>query len=255
MPVDHSAMKLGKGAPRRIDGLPMLSSYTMAADLPTPPAYCSWGPPLTKLGPMLNNDLGDCTCAAVGHTIQTWTANASKEVIPTNGEILALYENSCGYVPGNPATDQGGIIADVLAYWSKNPIADAGLEAFASINPSNEQAMRDGVYICGVVDVGIQLPLSAQNQSVWTVPVGGAVGRGKPGSWGGHSIPIIGFSPRGLLCITWGMKLWMTWDFWATYGDEAYALLGTEWVKASGQTPAGLLAAQLAADFKALPSL
>ena len=29
----------------------------------------------------------------------------------------------------------------------------------------------------------------------------------------------------------------MTWEFFTTYGDEAYVLLATEWTAATGQSP------------------
>ncbi len=40
----------------------------------------------------------------------------------------------------------------------------------------------------------------------------------------------------------------MTWEFFTTYGDEAYVLLATEWIAATGQSPSRMAVGQLLAD-------
>ena len=52
-----------------------LAKYT--ADLPTPPASSDWTKGITQWGMMLNDTLGDCTIAGLGHALQVWTVNAS----------------------------------------------------------------------------------------------------------------------------------------------------------------------------------
>ena len=39
---------------------------------------------------MLNDSIGDCTCAAAGHLIMEWTANAGKEVVPADGVLARV---------------------------------------------------------------------------------------------------------------------------------------------------------------------
>jgi hypothetical protein len=82
---------------------------------------------------------------------------------------------------------------------------------------------------------------------VWTVPPGGPTGQGAPGSWGGHAVPIVAYDARGLICITWGELMRMTWQFWNAYCDEAYGLLSPDWI-AAGKAPAGFDWQQLVAD-------
>ena len=58
---------------------------------------------------MMDNDqIGDCTCAAAGHLIMEWTANAqSKMVTPTDKQIVAAYSAITGYNPTTGANDNG----------------------------------------------------------------------------------------------------------------------------------------------------
>jgi hypothetical protein len=248
--IDHTKVKLGKQTAHHDSRVPMLSKYT--ASLPAPPPATSYDSKITNLGVMLNNTLGDCTCAAVGHCIQQWTAEAkNKQVIIPDPDILKLYEIVGHYDPNNPKSDRGAIEINVLNYWLANPFVGNKLSAFCALEPQNLQEIKDAVYIFGNCYIGLQMPLSAQNQTVWTVPPGGATGQGAPGSWGGHAVPIVAYDARGLTCITWGELIRMTWQFWNAYCDEAYGLLSPDWVEA-GKTPAGFNWKQLETDMSDL---
>jgi hypothetical protein len=244
--TDFTKVKLGKQTAHHDSRVPMLSKYT--ANLPAPPPATSYDSKITNLGMMLNNKLGDCTCAAVGHCIQQWTAEAKKkQVILPDADIEKLYEIVGHYNPNNPKSDRGAVEINVLNYWLANPVAGNKLSAFCALEPQNLQEIKDAVYIFGNCYIGLQMPLSAQSQTVWTVPPGGATGQGAPGSWGGHAVPIVAYDARGLICITWGELMRMTWQFWDAYCDEAYGLLSPDWVEA-GMTPAGFDWKQLETD-------
>ena len=47
---------------------------------------------ITDWGMMMNDALGDCTCAALGHLIQAWTAESGTEYTPPDSAILTAYE-------------------------------------------------------------------------------------------------------------------------------------------------------------------
>jgi hypothetical protein len=244
--IDHTKVKLGKQTAHHDSRVPMLSKYT--ASLPAPPPATSYDSKITNLGMMLNNTLGDCTCAAVGHCVQQWTAEAQKkQVIIPDPDIEKLYEIVGHYDPSNPKSDRGAVEINVLNYWLANPFVGNKLSAFCALEPQNLEAVKDAVFIFGNCYIGLQMPLSAQQQTVWTVPPGGATGQGAPGSWGGHAVPIVAYDARGLTCITWGQLLRMTWQFWNAYCDEAYGLLSQDWVDA-GKTPAGFDWKQLVTD-------
>ena len=105
--------------------------------------------------------------------------------------------------------------------------------------------------IFGNCYVGLMMPLSAQTQSIWSVPPGGPVGHGAPGSWGGHAVPVVAYDPEGLTVVTWGALKRMTWGFWAAYCDEAYAILSPDYLEQKGGksvVPAGFDLQQLQED-------
>lgn len=239
MPVDHSLMKLGKRPPRIMAGQLMLAKYTVA--LPPSPPSVAYSSKITNPGMMLNNILGCCTCSAVGHTIQGWTANASIQTTISDAAVLALYEESCGYVQGNPDTDQGGVESDVLTFWKNNPAIVGGheLAGAVAVGPGNHADVQDAIWLFGSSYIGLSLPLSAQTQDVWDVPQGGATGQGAPGSWGGHAVAVLDYDSRGLNCITWGGFKRMTWPFWDAYCDEAHALVSKDWINSGGKSPSG----------------
>jgi hypothetical protein len=205
---------------------------------------------LDDLGMMKNDTLGDCTCAAIGHLIQTWTSQTTSEAIIPDAQIVELYEHACGYDPTDPDSDQGGVEIDVLNYWRKNPVdgpnGPHSLDAFAAVARRHHADVKDAVWLFGGAYIGVALPLSAQSQKVWDVPSGGPAGDGAPGSWGGHAVPVIAYDGSGLTCITWGALKRMTWAFWDTYCDEAYACLSRDW--AAARAPSGFDWAALDAD-------
>jgi hypothetical protein len=204
-------------------------------------------------GMMLNDNLGDCTCAAPGHMIQQWTYYAGHEVVPPDSTILKAYEAVGGYNPNDPGTDNGANMLDVLNYWRKTGIDGHKILAYVSVDPKNLTEVKQAVELFGNVYLGIQLPVSAQNERAWTVPSGGIYSaQGQPGSWGGHAIPVMAYSSKTLTCITWGARLKMSWNFFEDYTDELYAVLSQDWVAKSGVAPSKLNLAQLQTDLAAL---
>lgn len=245
------SVKLGKRHPRFDPRIPMLARFT--AKLPPPPPTATDYASKVPSWPMMANDkLGDCTCAAVGHCIEQWTTYNGNPVVMPDPDVISLYEQVGGYNPANPNTDQGAVEVDVLNYWLNNPVAGLKpLQAYASLELQNHNEVMDAVYWFGNCYIGLALPISAQNQDIWAVPPAGAVGEGAPGSWGGHAVPVVAYDGRGLTVVTWGTTQRMTWQFWDTYCDEAYALLSDAWVS-GGKNPAGMDTQQLIADMQSI---
>lgn len=241
-------IKLGKKPARHDMRVKALSLYTK--ELTSAPASVDWSPRLSDLGMMMNDQLGDCTCAAIGHLIQTWTAVAGQQYVPSDQDVLQLYEQACGYDPSDPTTDGGGIEQEVLQYWHRNGtiMGDHGLDAFVTVEPRNHPSIKNAVWLLGGAYIGVLLPVTVQGQSEWNVPPGGPNGDGIPGSWGGHAVPVIGYDDRGLTFITWGALARMSWSFWDIYCDEAYGLLSQDWISDNGDAPSGFDIAALRAD-------
>lgn len=245
--VDHSQMRLGKKAVKQVKTL-KLRDYTVAP-LPVPELYgLSWK--ISDLSMMLNDQLGDCTCAAVGHMIQAWTAETGKQDILSDAEVEKLYEESCGYNPADPSTDQGGIEIDVLNYWKANGVFGHQLSAYVSINYKDPQEIKEAVFYFGGSYIGLQLPIAYQTASVWNVAHGAD---GQPGSWGGHAVPIVDYNKGGPVVISWGKKIQMTWGACSKYIDEAYALLSPD-IFMGTKSITGLKLVQLRKDLMQLES-
>ena|ERR1035437_1740307 len=250
--INHAKVKLGKADPRRDQRTLKLASY-LPAVLPQIPAsanFYSRARPTGNWGMMLNDQLGDCTCAAAGHMIEAWTGDAGVLVVPSDSAILSAYEGACGYNPADQSTDRGGVELDVLNYWRKTGIAGHKIGAYASVSIRNQDHVRAGAYLFGGLYAGVQLPNSAQGAGIWAVVGDGMTGASAPGTWGGHAVPVVGFDGDGVWVVTWGSLVQVTWKFWATYFDEAYAILSSDFIKADGETSAGFNLAQLQSDLQ-----
>jgi hypothetical protein len=247
--ADLSKMKLGRKAIKTDSRTLKLGKYLTSA-LPPPPTTCDWTKGITGWGMMMNDTLGDCTIAGVGHAIQVWTANNGGEQTVPDSTIEQMYSNWDGYVPGDPSTDNGGIELDVLNDWRQQGFANHKLVAFADPQYSDLTEVRQSIALFGGVYIGMGLPITAQNQDVWdVVPRGGA--NAKKGSWGGHCVFVCKYDQNTFTCITWGQLKTMTVAFWNKYVDEAHTLFGQDWLNSKGSVP-GFDQATLMSDLNAI---
>ncbi len=246
-------LKLGK-RPQRIDPRTLQMAKYSAA-LPPPPSIADWSSGISSWGMMLNDQLGDCTIAGCGHAVQGLTASAGNEKTLPEWVVLDYYETWDGYVPGDPSTDQGGVEIDVLNNWRKwgfgyrtHKQGTDRLLAYVGINPLNQVHVQQGIQNFGGSYIGIALPITAQTQQVWDVVGDGQTGNSAPGSWGGHCVWVVGYTPTLVKFVTWGGLMSMTWEFWNAYVDEAYGLLSPDFIKANGLSASGFDLQSLLAD-------
>jgi hypothetical protein len=247
-------MKLGRKAIKTDSRTLRLARY-FAATPPPPPSARDWTKGITQFGMLKNDILGDCTCAAVGHAVQIFTANASTEASIGDHAVVVAYEDWCGYRPSDPNTDQGGFCLDVLKDWKRSTFNGHRLNAFATVTLTNTVEVKQAINVFGGVYIGLNLPLSAQAQvgGVWDVVQDDGTGNTVPGSWGGHCIFTPTYDPStNLTSITWGTLQTMTLAFWLKYVDEVYCLISKDFIETSGVDPSGFHMAQLEADLAAI---
>jgi hypothetical protein len=206
-----------------------LAKY-LPSSLPSPPPAMDWTMEISSFGEMLNNQIGDCTIAGLGHAIQIWSANTSTEITLPDTTIQSAYEDWCGYDPNNPDTDRGGIELDVLTDWRRDGLGGHKLLAFADPSVTNLTEVRTAIDLFGGVYIGLNLPISAQTQEIWDNVDSGNGKDNVAGSWGGHAVFVPAYDTSSFTCITWGTLKKMTTDFWLTYCDEAHALLSPDWI-------------------------
>jgi hypothetical protein len=171
----------------------------------------------------LNDHLGDCACAAPGHMEEVFSKATGAPRMLADEDILALYELQ-GYQPGNPATDQGSDMGHVLQDW-RNHWQASSIYAYVEVDVANEAYLQLALWLFRGLYIGIELPLTAQGQSVWDV-VADQPQRNQPGSWGGHAVNVVAINADGSReLITWGARMKMTKAFWDEYVDECYAVM------------------------------
>jgi hypothetical protein len=242
-------MKLGKQAPRHDPRTLHLANYLNTGKLPPIPTHKDWSGKV--LGwPMYANDvIGDCTIAGAAHLIQEWTANANTEVSPTDPDVITAYSAVSGYDPRTGANDNGAVELDVLNYWRRTGVAGHKIFAYAALEPRNHSHVKAAVYLFGGCYIGLALPLSAQNQGIWSVPSSGMHGNGRPNSWGGHAVNVVAYDAHFLTVVTWGALKKMTWGFWDAYCDESYAVLSQDFMN-NGVAPNAIDWSTLQQDLK-----
>ena len=221
--------KLGKKK-ARFDSRTLMMAKYLIKELPTPPSVINFGDKVSNWGMYLNDQIGDCTIAASAHLILQWTANTNGVAGIADNDILAAYEAITGYNPNDPNTDQGAVELDVLKYWQNSGIASHKIGAFVALDPQNINHLKASVYLFGGSYIGIALPISAQNQDIWDLPIEGASGDGSPGSWGGHAVEVCGYDENYIYIVTWGAIKKMTYAFWLAYCDEAYAIISNDFL-------------------------
>ena len=252
---DPANCKLGKGPARH--GKLRLDAY-LKTDLSPAPEAVDWTAGLTNWGMMSNDRHGDCVFAAGAHAIQSWTLNAGLpaqagiERTMSDAAVLSYYSRWAGYVPGDPATDNGFVIADFLDLWKKGNFGGVMLDAFVTADPANQDHTKQAIALFGGLDSGLQLPVAWQDMEVWDLAEGGD---GAPGSWGGHSVWVPAYNAVGPVCVTWGSLKQITWAGWLRHCDEAHAIISPAWMDKNGMGACGFDYTALRTDITYLTKL
>ena len=185
----------------------------------------------------LNDQYGDCVIAGKLHQLGVYSANnygAAKVILATDAEALQQYHAICG--PG----DNGCFIGAVLDYWMKKGLKAGGklypLDGYAGVDASNLVLLKTAIHIFGSVTFGIDLPaawLNTDDGEEWDVTSSRSVG--------GHDVPAVGYSKRGVVISTWGGLRTITWAALESgrYIDECYVQLSPAWYDDDRLAPSG----------------
>jgi len=237
--------KLGK-FPVRVDVRTLrVENYIDRAVLPEPPAALDLSDRVADWPMYANDRIGDCTTAAAGHMIEAWTAEATAHTVEVpEGAVLTAFDAVKQVDP--LSGEEGAVVIDVLKYWRKSGIGGHRIGAFARVPLHDLDLARTAAWLFGGLYLGVDLPLTAQDQPVWDW-TGSLAGPAKPGSWGGHAIDLVRYDADGITVVTWGRLKGVTWAFWDRYFDEVYAILSTDFLEA-GKAPNGFDLEALRAD-------
>lgn len=254
-----SPLKLGRLHRTYNSRIPHLSALLAGQAPQPPPASVDYTKDMpANLGMMLNDTLGDCTCAAVYHAIQVWTFNASQNMdTEPDDDVKKLYILACGYNPRVPGEGPGGNEQHVLTYLLKKgaPIGNGTqthkIAAFVEVDPRNTNDVKNTINDCGLAYIGFNVPQSVM-----------PAGQNPPAVWnydpnnstiiGGHAVILAGYDANGAKVVSWGQYYTMTWEFFAHFVDEVYAIADNDWIEKTGKSPGGLSLAELEVQMQSL---
>lgn len=243
----------------------------MSAPLPTAPDCDYTTQAGEALGQIYGNDIyGDCVIACAGHLFGVLKENAEgNRSIFSDGEIINQYSKCCGFVPGEPWTDEGcdvqAVLNDILQHGFKGHRkvgeekikVDHHIAGWLAVDGSNKEEVRQAVWLFENLIFGVCLP------DAWITPFPSSSGF----TWGvagpadpenGHCFLGCSTNSVGVGIATWGMTGLVTYKAVAEYtvaanDGELYVAISQEMInKAQAKSPAGFDFAQLAADFESL---
>jgi hypothetical protein len=239
-----SNFRFGKHAPKIDYRTLRFKNYLTAALAPPPAAYdvlpivygkLKISDP-TVLFPMDGNDqYGDCTCAAIAHSMTIYNGLVGKKKIWAEKGVLKFYMHQTGGV------DSGCNELDLLNYWQSTGADGEKILAYVKIDPKNHVHVQQAIRLFGGVYLGFQVQANAQQdfeaRKAWT-----------PGKLtnDGHAVYATSYDSNGVTVLTWGNTQQGTWGWWDECVDEAYAILPPQ-AKSTDFDP-GFDFAQLQAD-------
>jgi hypothetical protein len=215
---------------------------------------------------LLNDSLGDCTCASVAHGCMVFAAMLGVDITITNIDIEAMYEHS-GWVPGKPETDQGWTLeaaagfARTIGLLGTAAAPKPDIDAYAGVDVQDDEAQQIAMELFGGLSSGMECPRSALEQfqegKPWTVVPGSEIAGGHA-IWKAKSVLV----PKGLqlatsdfvsasVYITWGGLVPADEAFDNEYIDEHLAFVPHDW---EAKLPQAVLEAGIV-DFSKLASL
>lgn len=219
----RQAGKRGKNAAKKV-ALGTLGNY---AKTPLPPAPKSfdYSTDVADYPMALNDQLGDCTIAGVVHLLQLAYAEIGEVFqYPGDAAVRSTYMTLSG------GADTGLVEHDVLQTWMQQGLFGTKILAYAPLDIKNHDELASAIYMFGAVYMGVEMPQNAEQQfeahQPWHID-----GIPEPPS-GGHCIVATGANSLGIDHITWGAVESMTWEWWDTYGSEAWVIVPEVFVEA-----------------------
>lgn len=238
-----------------------LGNYLMRSLSPPPASVNYTADAMKAIGEMyLNNELGDCVIAGIGHVVGVMTGNAGeKPVLYTNKQIIALYSAIGGYVPGDPSTDKGCDEQTALNYWQQHgaPAGSHQIAGWMGVNGADPTEFQTALWLFENLYFGLELP------DAWVNPEPNASGftwdvAGDPDPNNGHCVVGVGYNAQGVTIATWGMTGLITNAAIAKYATqvgsgELYTVVSQDSLnKAMNKAPSGFDWSQLIADFNSM---
>jgi hypothetical protein len=207
-------------------------------------------------GMYLNNSVGDCVCADTAHQVLLHTANSGTGfVVPTDDDVLALYEAVGGYKPGDPSTDQGCDETSMEEYLQTTGFCSQKSAGSGMIDPGTLDHVRWGIQLFGGVRLGIVVDEQMEDQFSNRQPWKTAADPNDPNA-GGHDVFAFAYdNAAGTFSVfTWGgiATVEATLMGNSAFLDEVHGSVWPDFIAATGSAPNGFNLQQLLADLPAV---
>ncbi len=259
----NTIRKLGAKPPRHDPRTLKLSRYLLPSTLPPAPASQDWMAAVGKgnWGKMLNDRIGCCGIAGIGHKIQAWTAAHGQIATVPDAAIAAGYTYITGvegqaYDPTTGTGDNGIVLLDALVAWRKLGFYGHKIAGFAKVDMTDQREVQEAIYLFGSLYTGVDLPAAWQSSpTLWSAPPRAyhfGHRQWQPGSWGGHCVMIGRYKPSPTPgaapiygCVSWGDEIDIQGEALPAYWTEGYVVVSEDWVSGAMPAPNGI-------DFDAL---
>ena len=255
------SVKMGRSRPSKAFTGLHLKDYMKTSALPVlPPMPFGYGAKaaLALQQMYLNNTYGCCVIAAGMHAEGVATGNAGDEILYSDQNVETAY-GWCGFVPGNPSTDQGCVITQVLDKWVTSGWPGGGQPAagYLAVDPTNIAEIQTALYLFENLMFGAELP------DAWISPFPATSGftwdvAGAADPHNGHCFAGYDATAQGVSIATWGMTGTLTYAAIADYcasgnNGELYVVITQDLLSAATTSaPNGLDWVQLVSDFDAM---
>lgn len=169
----------------------------------------------------------------------------------TANNAVGLYSELTGFnqsqtdAQGNNPTDQGTDPVAAYNYWKTNGVRLPGggvdkIAGYAEVSVSNVTAWEIAIWELDIISASINLPITAQTQTTWSVTDPSLQGNAAPGSWGGHEVPFMSYDGKQVALYTWGAVYLATYTFLQAYCDLLLVPLSQDLLKKTGVSETGL---------------
>jgi hypothetical protein len=147
----------------------------------------------------------DCSVAAVGYLLQTWSHSGPLRSAP----FLAAYHQLDGDSQTAGLTD-----VQVLNYWQDHGIDGYRIRSWRFLGPTSsrvalERAVDEDGALYAIIEIPISLPLTG-TWSLANSPVGTGVA-------GAHAAALVGYNRTGPVLVSWGRVQQVTWGWWRAW--------------------------------------
>jgi hypothetical protein len=241
-----------------LTGTPSPKLFSAYVTTPLPVAPTKYMPfRLFFWGVFGNNDLGDCTFAAIAHAEMAVSKLLRQKFVLTGAQVIASYKKYINKYMGGK--DIGSYPTVVLQDWQTEPMWGSTIPAWVTTDHTDLEEWRQIISSYGALLISINLPRPAYTYQMgahfksFLHPIWRPTGtKDDDVIIGGHEMVVVGYDEHSFYAVTWGVVVRMTIPWIQKYTTQTNALVLPELVKAGKFDNVDVTS--LIADLKTFPA-